>query len=193
MTKDKNSASIGAESNKSQENRREVVSTVESLVDTENLEEFVLEDDELLVELSGEESPEEEFSWEDDTPVNEGVQDTVPSLSTGSEPPRDPLSTATLAELYVSQGFLKRALTIYRELIETEPDNEELKARMFEIKDAIDRDQQSARDNALGELPPHDAAVPSASTASGEPLETGGTGDVLRTLEHWLENIGRRR
>lgn len=193
MTKDRNSASIGAESNKFQENHREVVSTVECLIDAENLEEFVLEDDELLVELSEEASPEEEFSWEDDTPADEGVQDTVTSPSTGGEPPRDPLSTATLAELYVSQGFLKRALTIYRELIETEPDNEELKARMFEIKEALDRDQQSARDHALEGLPSQDDAVPAALTAPGEPLETGGTGDVLRTLEHWLENIGRRR
>lgn len=164
---------------------------MECLIDTENLEEFVLEDDELLVELSEEESPEEEFSWEEDTPADEGIQDTAAPLN--SEPPRDPLSTATLAELYVSQGFLKRALTIYRELIETEPDNEELKARMFEIKEAIDRDQQSARDHALGELPSHDAAVPAVSASPREPVKTGGTGDVLRTLEHWLENIGRRR
>ncbi|RII27205.1 MAG: hypothetical protein CXR31_08110 [Geobacter sp.] len=188
-----NSTSTGAEFKKLQENGREMVSTVECLMDTENLEEFVLDDDDLMVELSEEESPEDEFSWEDDSTADEGVQDTVTSLNTGNEPPRDPLSTATLAELYVSQGFLRRALTIYRELIETEPDNEELKARMFEIKEAIDRDQQSARDHALEGLPSYDASVPAASNASGAPVETCGTGDVLRTLEHWLENIGRRR
>lgn len=190
---DLNSTSTGTEFKKLQENNGEVLSTVECLMDTENLEEFVLDDNDLLVELSEEESPEEEFSWEDDSTVDEGVQDTVTALNTGNEPPRDPLSTATLAELYVSQGFLKRALTIYRELIETEPDNEELKARMFEIKEAIDRDQQSARDHALEGITSHEAAVPTASTASGAPVGTGDREDVLRTLEHWLENIGRRR
>lgn len=166
---------------------------MECLIDTENLEEFVLEDDDLLVELSEEEFPEEEFSWEDDTGADEVAQDTAVSPGTVIEPHRDPLSTATLAELYVSQGFLKRALTIYRELMETEPDNEEFKARMFEIKEEIDKDQQSARDEALGELAPHDAAAPAALTPSGGSVERGGAGDVLRTLELWLENIARRR
>jgi len=160
-------------------------------MDTENGEEIVLEDDDLLVELSEEEAPEEEFSWEDDTTAAEGTRDAA-SRNVEAEPARDPLSTATLAELYVSQGFLKRAVTIYRELLETEPDNEHLKQRMVELKEAVDRDQVSAREHALDDLSPEGAAVPTALTPI-ETVEAGSTDSVLRTLEQWLANIGRRR
>lgn len=159
-------------------------------MNTENGEEVVLEDDDLLVELSEEEAPEEEFAWEDDTTASGGVQGATTSLSADTEPARDPLSTATLAELYVSQGFLKRAVTIYRELLETDPDNEDLKRRMMELKEAVDRDQVSAREHALDDLSLENVAGP--VTTSDEQVEAGGTDSVLRTLERWLENIGRR-
>jgi hypothetical protein len=61
----------------------------------------------------------------------------------------DPLNTVTLAELYVSQGFLKRALTIYRELLLVDPDNTELKSRLVELKHEIDLDEVSARKHSL--------------------------------------------
>lgn len=161
-------------------------------MEKESIEEIELEDADLLVELTEEEAHEEEFSWEDDAAVDEGVQSAGASEETLGEPARDPLSTATLAELYVSQGFLKRALTIYRELIETEPDNEHLKRRMMELKDAIDRDQVSAREHALDDLSIEDVAAPAISHAPVERAESGKEA-VLRTLEYWLENIRRRR
>ncbi|MBT0652837.1 tetratricopeptide repeat protein [Geomobilimonas luticola] len=162
-------------------------------MNTENRDELVLEDDDLLVELSEEEAPEEEFAWDDDVADNGGGQDTVTSRNADADPARDPLSTATLAELYVSQGFLKRAVTIYRELLETEPDNEDLKRRMMELKEAVDRDQISAREHALDDLSLEDAAGPATLNPLDEQVEAGGTDSVLRTLERWLENIGRRR
>jgi len=62
---------------------------------------------------------------------------------------KDPLTTVTLAELYVSQGFPKRALTIFRELLETDPENLELKNRVLTLKQEIDRDEVSAREHSL--------------------------------------------
>ncbi|GFE58286.1 lipopolysaccharide assembly protein LapB [Geobacter sp. AOG1] len=166
---------------------------MESVMDTESVEEIVLEDDDLLVEVSEDESPDEGFSSDDDAPVDEESQGTDTSRNTGSETARDPLSTATLAELYVSQGFLKRAVTIYRELLETEPDNEDLKRRMVELKEAVDRDQVSAREHSLDDLSLEDAGAPTTLNSPVESVEAGATESVLRTLEHWLENIERRR
>ena len=45
----------------------------------------------------------------------------------------DPLTTATLAELYVSQGFVEKALNIYRELITTHPGNQQYRLRLEEL------------------------------------------------------------
>ncbi len=42
-------------------------------------------------------------------------------------------ATVTLAEIYVQQGFYEKAVEVYRELISTEPDNGDYKARMDEL------------------------------------------------------------
>ncbi|HEY6871497.1 MAG TPA: tetratricopeptide repeat protein [Geobacteraceae bacterium] len=112
---------------------------------------------------------------------------------------KSPISTVTLAELYVSQGFSKRALTIYRELLETDPDNAELKRRLYELKKAIDEDTAIAR----GILPAGDETVPEVAETSGvedrckpeeaEPPLAGGDDRVLATLEKWLDTIKRRQ
>lgn len=41
--------------------------------------------------------------------------------------------TSTLAEIYVQQGFLEKAIDIYKELVAAQPDNEEYKSRMDEL------------------------------------------------------------
>jgi Tetratricopeptide repeat len=44
------------------------------------------------------------------------------------------LSTSTLAELYFDQGFSDKAIQVYVELLEREPQNERARARLIEIK-----------------------------------------------------------
>jgi hypothetical protein len=53
-----------------------------------------------------------------------------------SEPPA--LSSSTLAELYFNQGFTRQAIDVYRELLEREPANERIRARIVELE-AIER------------------------------------------------------
>ena len=45
-----------------------------------------------------------------------------------------PLITRTLAELYVKQGFPDRALAVYRELLEVNPNASDLRARIAELE-----------------------------------------------------------
>ena len=52
---------------------------------------------------------------------------------TGSKP----LSSATLAELYLQQGLLERAIEVYRELLEAEPDNDGARARLAELEASL--------------------------------------------------------
>ena len=55
------------------------------------------------------------------------------------EPHHDPLSTATLAELYVTQGFIHKALDIYRSIQTENPGNSLVRARIaaLELQDLV--------------------------------------------------------
>ncbi len=114
---------------------------------------------------------------------------------------KDPLTTVTLAELYVSQGFLKRAFSIYRELLTANPDNEELKQRLSDLKCAIDKDEASAR---VPVVEPERTTTTEAEAVTAERISLQNDGvkaesgsdrrdAFLTTLETWLENISRRR
>jgi tetratricopeptide (TPR) repeat protein len=104
---------------------------------------------------------------------------------------KDPLTTVTLAELYVSQGFTKRALTIFRELLEADPENLELKNRILTLKQEIDEDEECAREHSL-----------EADSSGREIFESGGGLDAgssssesvlisreVQDLENETENI----
>ncbi|WP_243371403.1 tetratricopeptide repeat protein [Geotalea sp. SG265] len=117
------------------------------------------------------------------------------SLSTGmdSDPDRkDPLKTATLAELYVSQGFLSSALSIYQELLKNDPDNKDYERRLSQIRQSIvlqEQEEQGVVEDlpaGLGEQPP--VAVFAQQVEAG----SGGSAPLV-ALEKWLENIQRRR
>ena len=59
------------------------------------------------------------------------------------------LSSPTLAELYFDQGFLDKAVEVYRRLLQREPENERLRARVREIE-ARQRPSAAADDGAPG-------------------------------------------
>lgn len=159
-------------------------------------DELDLEDAELLEELS------------DDDLIDDVEDEFILSPAQGYPPAADgdlfgegknPISTITLAELYVSQGFLKRALTIYRELLETDPDNAELKKRLYALKQAIDEDTANARNSllaggeAVAEFAAEAAGVPPSVPEAGGAVGAVMEDRVIATLESWLDNIRRRR
>jgi tetratricopeptide (TPR) repeat protein len=109
---------------------------------------------------------------------------------------RDPLKTATLAELYVSQGLLGSALDIYRELLETEPENPEYGKRHAELGATMAEAAESVLQEvafAVTEMPQAAGAIPPANVSAESELASTGTDAVVVTLERWLENIRRRR
>jgi tetratricopeptide (TPR) repeat protein len=75
----------------------------------------------------------------------------------------DPLSTATLAELYVKQGFIDRALEIYRSILAVDPGNSSAKTRIADL-------EQTENISAVVKSP-----------------ETPDS--ALSTMEGWLDNI----
>ena len=46
----------------------------------------------------------------------------------------DSLNTRTLADIYMEQGVYDKALEIYSDLAKKNPDNEDIKSRLEEVK-----------------------------------------------------------
>ncbi|WP_298439345.1 tetratricopeptide repeat protein [Geobacter sp.] len=159
----------------------------------EVMDEFLLEEAEIVEELT-----DELFDGElpvDDTEAAEDAL-TAGGEAAGPEEGGVPLASATIAELYVSQGFLKKALKIYRDLSDADPDNIELRDRLVELKLRIDEDEARARENALSETVIPDFPFDKDAVSSqplAEPLPEVAERDVVTTLEGWLENVGRMR
>lgn len=92
----------------------------------------------------------------------------------------DPLSTATLAELYVQQGFYDKALTIYRAMSTRD---ERIKNRIEELEAR----EAAALSGVVGITAPtadeckHDLSAPVSGTAD----------NALAILESWLDNVRR--
>src|ERR1700676_3686543 len=105
-------------------------------------DEDLIEDAEIIEELTDEDLYEEDPGMVS-TPESGSEVEEFEATSAG----RNPIATVTMAELYVSQGFTKRAFTIYRELLDADPHNIELKKRLYELKTAIDEDTARARYN----------------------------------------------
>jgi hypothetical protein len=65
-------------------------------------------------------------------------------------PGATPFSSSTLAELYLKQGLVDRAVAVYRRVIAEEPDNDRARSRLAEIERAASSaDDRAARRRAL--------------------------------------------
>jgi hypothetical protein len=93
-------------------------------------------------------------------------------------------TTSTMAEIYVSQGFIQRAIDIYEEMLTESPLNEGIIQRLSELQDMLTASNKS---EVSAEQP---AAAMIAEQAACEPAEEK---SVVATLESWLANINRRR
>ena len=96
------------------------------------------------------------------------------------------ICTETLARLYLQQGFVARALAIYRRLAQEQPENQPLYERLRTLE------QQCALgalgQDAVGQCPGPDLAV---ETTSRAPHQQGDA--VVAQLERWLHYLQRQR
>ena len=85
---------------------------------------------------------------------------------------RDTFATNTLAEIYLGQGLVDRALAVYENMQRADPDNAAIRRRISEI---------------LGAEPA--APAPAASPRSSPPATGDPRRRVIRRLESWLIGI----
>jgi len=108
----------------------------------------------------------------------------VAEAAVGGEAP--PLSSSTLAELYLRQGFADKAIEVYQQLLQREPGNEQARARVMELSTRLAAGAPA--------LPPPDApaAIPPLDARQEE--RAGRRRDIERTiarLEELLATVRR--
>src|SRR2546428_5190460 len=119
------------------------------------------------------------------------------SDAVGGASDEDALQTNTLAELYLRQGLVDRAIEVYRGMLRVDPGNQKAARRLHELAPA---GAQSPVPNAAASAAPLPAAVIAAVT--GAPFRTPPTApaapvavhadarrDTIRRLERWLANF----
>ena len=94
--------------------------------------------------------------------------------------------TETLARLYLQQGFVARALAIYRRLAQEQPENQPLHERLrtLEQQCALGAREQ----NAVVPCTVPDLAVETTSMAPHQQRDA-----VVAQLECWLHSLRRQR
>ncbi|MFQ5456267.1 MAG: tetratricopeptide repeat protein [Nitrospirota bacterium] len=128
-----------------------------------------------------------------------GDTDTVIEISDNEEETGDEIVTDTLGELYIKQGYYEKGIEIYKKILESEPDNQEVEQKLKEavriadlINKGIGEETESQRDTEESENTP-----PSSPFTKGE--KEGLSNEELsktqkvQSLQRWLENIKRRK
>ncbi|NVN89501.1 MAG: tetratricopeptide repeat protein [Desulfuromonadales bacterium] len=102
----------------------------------------------------------------------------------------DPLSTATLAELYVQQGFISKALDIYRALLNEDPANSEVQSRIAELEEK-EKPPVICETLPVSNAPGPAFTVPETSSLPDDVPVQGRADAAIITLEGWLDTIRR--
>ena len=75
------------------------------------------------------------MSGDSDDEISAGlINDPDAPLDRGSHDLDESLNTRTLAEIYFDQGLYGKALEIYKDLAQKEPDNEDIATRLSEVE-----------------------------------------------------------
>ncbi len=131
------------------------------------------------------------------------VQEQVSSPATDTDEPAEPIATATLAEIYVKQGLLEKALDVYRGILAQSPDNESAHKRITQIQELLAGEVDSAAagsgaplPDAVPVAPATDAPVEAVAIpieASSEPQSEPKDSSPLAVLQRWLSVIKNGR
>ena len=112
-----------------------------------------------------------------------------PSPPVPTEEDAEPFATATLAEIYVQQGLLNKALKVYRDLIQSHPDNADLTSRYRQLcGEGVGEPEKPEQWAGT----PAEAVVPeevSPKLFAKNPASTA----LVNRLDRWLAAIQDRR
>ena len=107
----------------------------------------------------------------------------LPGSETCREAEPDVLQTNTLAELYLRQGLIDRALGVYRAMMRVDPGNEKARRRLEELAGGS---AAAVPPSARAEAPPPPPTVPPPHAAALPPPPSHA---AVGRLERWLRSI----
>jgi tetratricopeptide (TPR) repeat protein len=128
-----------------------------------------------------------------------------PSHESAPGEPGEPIATATLAEIYVKQGLLDKALEIYQGILVQSPENESARKRIIQLQEMLGEDVKPAAEDVqvpeepLQELSPFVAAVeepvesPPVSMEEIPVTHEPKDASPLAVLQRWLSVIKNGR
>lgn len=100
----------------------------------------------------------------------------VISKADEDQPAEAPIATTTIAELFVKQGLLSQACQVYRDILQADPDNTQVRTKLIELEGRLSSGSQA--ESAI------EQETFAATTAEAEPLAT---------LQRWLTAARLRR
>jgi len=129
------------------------------------------------------------FADQDDSHAMSGSsEDTLPVGETSeSESGILPLATVTLAELYEGQGFYERALEVYTDLLNKDPESPTLKERVADLSNRLGKVESGLN------LAAFSTDLPGDDSGYLLPNDQGCDEKILDSLGLWLDAIRRRR
>jgi tetratricopeptide (TPR) repeat protein len=129
-----------------------------------------------------------------------------PSHESASGEPGKPIATATLAEIYVKQGLLDKALDVYQGILVQSPENESACKRIMQLQAMLGADVKPAAedlqvpDESLQEPSPVVAAVEESVESTPASMEKSlvtqselNDTSPLAVLQRWLSVIKNGR
>ena len=84
------------------------------------------------------------------------------------------ITTNTIAELYIKQGYIDKALDIYRAILELDPSNDAARIKIDEIQKGMTAQEAEP--------------IPGIESGKEQGLG-GGVEHQIKSLEGWLKNI----
>jgi len=105
-----------------------------------------------------------------------------------------PLQTTTLAQLYFKQGLYDEAAAIYRDILRQDPHNEEIRARLVQIKE-LQASVKGASPAPVEQAPVERAPVERAPVEQAPVEQTQAVSHrkQLEIYQRWLNAIAQRR
>jgi tetratricopeptide (TPR) repeat protein len=119
--------------------------------------------------------------------ITKSVMGEKVDLATGSAP-LPSIATATLADIYIKQGFPERAIKVFRDLLEEDPGNAEIRQRLDALLQQINPPPPSEPEEVTVPL----IEVETTMRTSGL-SELKGKEALISLYGRWLDAVNRRR
>ena len=120
--------------------------------------------------------------------ASEAVDDSI-ELPPDAKPP---IATATIADIYIRQGFPEKALKVYGDLLQSEPNNHDVRMRYEALRRDIEGSQAATLASASTVLAGDGAETVNRSTAVQQDGARGAE-QRIATLQRWLVAANKRR